>query len=273
MTTKKKVLVTGASGLIGGLVVKHLGHKYEMSGLNRRPVDGIPSTQASVADFDAMLPAFEGIDMVVHMSYPTGSKDNWERHMLEGIGGTRNVYEAARLNGVKRVVLGSTGETMMGYEREYPYGQLAGGAYDDVPDTWRMINYLDPVRPSSIYAACKVACEALGRYYADTYDMSVLVIRLGVTLGTDMPKVRRHYPGFQSNADCVQLVDKCLEAPLSLRYDIFDAISNNRWKWRDTTHPQEVLGWKPTGSSDNYDIEDKGDWAQVIGGKAPPKPE
>lgn len=190
MTTKKKVLVTGASGLIGGLVVKHLGHKYDMSALNRRPVDGIPSTQASVSDFEAMLPAFEGIDMVVHMSYPTGSKDNWERHMIEGIGGTRNVFEAAQLSGVRRVVLGSTGETMMGYEREYPYGQLAGGAYDDVPDSWKMITYLDPVRPSSIYAACKVACEALGRYYSDTFDMSVLVIRLGVTLDTDMPKMR-----------------------------------------------------------------------------------
>ena len=36
MTTEKnKVLITGASGLIGGLVVKNLGHKYDLSAVNR----------------------------------------------------------------------------------------------------------------------------------------------------------------------------------------------------------------------------------------------
>ena len=34
-STKPKVLVTGASGLLGGLAVKHLQHKYEFSALNR----------------------------------------------------------------------------------------------------------------------------------------------------------------------------------------------------------------------------------------------
>ena len=40
-TSKKKVLITGANGLIGGLVLKGLGDKYEFSALNRRPVEGI----------------------------------------------------------------------------------------------------------------------------------------------------------------------------------------------------------------------------------------
>ncbi|MBT3943437.1 MAG: nucleoside-diphosphate sugar epimerase, partial [Chloroflexi bacterium] len=40
MADKKKVLVTGASGLIGRLVIEHLGDKYELSGLARRPVEG-----------------------------------------------------------------------------------------------------------------------------------------------------------------------------------------------------------------------------------------
>jgi hypothetical protein len=36
--SRPKVLITGASGLIAGLVLKHLGDKYEFSGLSRRPV-------------------------------------------------------------------------------------------------------------------------------------------------------------------------------------------------------------------------------------------
>ena len=59
-----KVLITGASGLIGGLTWMNLGHKYEFSGLNRRALPEIPSAQADISDFNAILPAFEGIDMV-----------------------------------------------------------------------------------------------------------------------------------------------------------------------------------------------------------------
>jgi hypothetical protein len=49
-------------------------------------------------------------------------------------------------------------------------------------------------------------------------------------------------------------VDKCLSAPEGLRFDIFDAISDNRWRWRETAHATEVLGWKAQGSSDNFDL-------------------
>ena len=82
----------------------------------------------------------------------------------------------------------------------------------------------------------------------------MLNIRLGAVLDTDRPKLRRQYPGYLSQSDCVQMIDKCLGAPESLRYDTFDALSNNRWRWRDTTHAQEVLGWKPTGSADEFTL-------------------
>ena len=78
--SKPKVLVTGASGLLGGLTVKHLKDKYDFSALNRSKTadmdDSIPWTQADIADFDAMAPAFEGIDMVVHMANYTGDSDS-----------------------------------------------------------------------------------------------------------------------------------------------------------------------------------------------------
>ena len=47
---RRKVLITGASGLIGGLTIKHLGEKYEFSGLSRRPVAGIPHLVADITD-------------------------------------------------------------------------------------------------------------------------------------------------------------------------------------------------------------------------------
>ena len=260
---KRRVLITGASGLIGGLTLKHLGDKYEFSALNRRPVEGVPSLQADISDLDAILPAFEGIDTVLHLAAYTADPHEWESALRVNIVGTYNVYEASRRRGVKRVVLASTGDTMTGYELESPYGELAAGEYDKVPAEWTMVTHERPVRPKSIYGATKVFDEALGRLYSDRHGLSVLCIRLGAVLDTDMPKLRRHYPGYLSQADCVQMIDRCLSAPDSLRFDIFDAISNNQWRWRDTGHAQEVLGWEPRGSSDGFVIEDKGGRHQI----------
>ena len=39
---KPKVLITGASGLIGGLVIEGLSEKYDFSALNRSKIEGIP---------------------------------------------------------------------------------------------------------------------------------------------------------------------------------------------------------------------------------------
>lgn len=253
-TTKPKVLVTGASGLIGGLVLRDLGDKYEFSAVNRSKVEGVPCLQADIADLDTILPAFEGMDMVLHLSAYTDDIHEWDGTLSVNIVGTYNVYEAARQHGIKRIVFGSTGSTMCGYEHDSPYGDLAAGEYDKVTPPWTMIDHLWPVRPDSIYGVSKVFCEALGRYYCDYYGISVLNIRLGAVLDTDRPKLRRHFPGYLSQSDCVQMIDKCLSAPDDLRFDIFDAISENKWRWRETAHAKEVLGWEPTGSSDIFDL-------------------
>ena len=267
MTTgKPKVLITGASGLIGGLTWRNLGDKYEFTGVNRRPVPEIPCLQADISDFDAIMPAFEGIDMVVHMANYTQDVESWDKHLHMGIIGTRNVYEASRLSGVKRVVLGSTGDTMTGYELDYPYGELAAGEYDKAAESWTMKSYLDPTRPKSVYGACKVFCEALGHFYSDRYDMSVISIRLGGVLDADTPKLRRQYPGWLKQSDCVQMIDKCLSAPESVRFDIFDAISDNDYRWRDTSHAKEELGWRPTGRAEDHETDDAGGWHQVLAG-------
>jgi nucleoside-diphosphate-sugar epimerase len=264
--TKHKVLVTGASGLIGGLVVKNLADKYEFSALNRRPVEGIPCTQADIADFDAIQPAFEGIDMVVHMANYTSDAETWEKHLTSGIIGTRNVYEAARIHGVKRVVYGSTGDTQTGYEyvKDMPYGHLAAGKYDEVSDEWPIVKTTDPVRPKSVYGACKAFGEALGRYHSDVYDMSVIVIRLGAVLPDNVPTLRRQYPGYLDQRDCVDIVDRCLSLPLSHKYDIVNALSDNKYGWRDLDHTREALDYEPTGSAEDHEIDDVGGWHQVL---------
>jgi nucleoside-diphosphate-sugar epimerase len=256
--TKPKVLITGASGLIGRLTIAGLGDKYEFSALNRRPVPEIPCLQADINDAEAIKPAFVGMDMVLHLSANTTDVYDWVDTMATTVMGTLNVYQAAQEAGVQRVVFMSSGSTMCGWEWEdaLPYGKLARGEYDQVTAPWSLLTQNDPPRPDSPYAVGKLFGEQCGRWFSDRYGMSVLCIRLGAVLDTDRPKLLRHFPGYLSQSDAVQMIDKCLSAPLSLKYDIFDAISENRYRWRDTGHAKKVIGWQPTGSSDNFDPDE-----------------
>ena len=257
-TTKPKVLVTGASGLIGGLTIRDLSDKYEFSGLSRRPVAGIPHIQADISDLAAVRRACQGVDMVLHLAAETQDYDDWDRVMESTIGGALNVYRAAQEAGVWRVVFMSSGSTMCGYEwyEGSPYGQLAANQLDQLPPDARMITHLDPPRSDSFYGVGKLFGENTGRLFSDRYGMSVLCIRLGAVLPDDKPALIRHYPGYLSQADAVQMIDKCLGAPASLKFDIFDAISENSRRWRDTDHAKEVIGWRPTGSAEKYDIRE-----------------
>ena len=251
-----KVLITGASGLIGRLTRQHLGEKYDFSALNRRPVEGIPCLQADIADFDAIRPAFHDIETVLHLSAYTEDVQDWDGTMRVTVQGTLNVFRAAQAAGVRRVVFMSSGSTMCAYEWDdgSPYGMMARGEYDRVPADWPMIDETWPARPDSPYAVGKLFGESCGRYFSDRFGMSVLVIRLGAVLDTDRPKLRRHYPGYLSQADAVNLIDRCLKAPLSLRFEVFDAISENRWRWRDTTRAKTLFGWEPTGRSELFEL-------------------
>jgi nucleoside-diphosphate-sugar epimerase len=256
--SRPRVLITGASGLIGRITRAHLGERYEFSALNRRPVDGIPCLQADIADLDAIGPAFQNVSTVLHLAAFTEDVQDWDGTMRVTVQGTLNVFRAAQAAGVRKVVFVSSGSTMCAYEWDEgsPYGMMARGEYDGVPDSWPMIDQTWPARPDSPYAVGKLFGEACGRYFADRFGMSVLVIRLGAVLDTDRPKLRRHYPGYLSQADAVNLIDRCLSAPLSLRYEVFDAISENRWRWRDTSRAKQLFGWQPIGRSEAFVLDE-----------------
>lgn len=253
---KKLVLITGSSGLIGGLTIKHLGDKYQFRGLSRRGMPGIEHWKADIMDPIAMRPAFDDVDTVLHLAAATGADEwlAWDPTMAVTVQGTVNVYEAARAAGVRRVVQMSSGCVHLAYEwdPQYPFGLLVNGPDDQIPSTWPMVDEAWPARPDSPYAVGKLFGENLGRFYADKHGLSTLVIRLGAVLAGDRPLLRRHMPGYLSQADAMQMIDKCLSAPAEVKFDVFNAISNNRWRWRSIERAKEVLGWQPAGRAEDY---------------------
>ena len=252
-----KVLVTGMTGAIGRLLRDHLESVggYELSALNRSPVEGVDSYQGDMGDLDAIRTAFEGKDVVVHLASDSSGRRGhppvWESILNTNIIGTRNAFEAARLAGVKRVVFASSGFAIMGFESTPPYNSIVKGELDTLPPDMPMITH-DMVWPGSLYGATKVWGEALGRHYADEYGLSVLCVRIGAVMPENRPTSPGLFSSYLSHRDVVSILRSCIGAPESLKYDIFLATSNNKLGFLDLQHPKEVLGWVPQDSADDF---------------------
>ncbi len=246
----KKVLVTGMSGLIGGAVRRQLEGKFDLSALNRRDVPGVRCHRANIADLDAILPAFEGIDAVVHLA--ASIRGDWEELLRDNVVGTYNVFEASRQAGAKRIVYASTGGVVAGWEREMPYRALVEERYEEAPETWERLNHTSPIRPRRLYGCTKVWGEALARHFVDEYDLSILCLRIGSVTAKDRPFQPRHFSTWCSRGDVARMVERCLAAPEDLRFDIFYVGSNNRWSYYDLEHASEVLGFVPQDAAEDY---------------------
>ena len=246
----KRILITGMSGLIGGLLRKHLEEAggYRLRALNRRPIEGVDVCQADVADLNAIQPAFEDIDVVVHLAASLDLED-WQSQLSSNLIGAYNVYEASRRAGVKRVVFASSGNTIRGFEREEPYRSISEGRYGDVPEHVESITH-EQVRPQSIYGAAKVWGEAIGRVFSDDHGLSVLCVRIGLVTAEDRPAGPRAAAVYLSHRDIAEVLHRCIEAPADVSYGIFFATSNNRWGYRDLSHTREVLGFVPQDSAE-----------------------
>ena len=121
----RTVLITGMSGLMGNAIRKRLEGKYELVALNRRKVEGVKCRQADIKNLDSILPAFKGVDTVVHLAGVFKGKLAWKDYLETNIIGTYNVFEASKMSGVKRVIFASTGAVVGGWEKEPPYDSIA----------------------------------------------------------------------------------------------------------------------------------------------------
>jgi nucleoside-diphosphate-sugar epimerase len=253
-----KVLITGMSGLIGGLIGRHLQERggYELTALNRSPVEGVRCHRADIADLEAIKPAFAGQDVVVHCAAYVEDINNWEGNLSGNIIGVYNVFEAARLAGVKRVVFASSGAAISSFLYEEPYNAIVTGRWEDIPPSWPMITH-DLACPATKYGAAKVWGEAIGRHFSDEHGMSVLCVRIGSTRRENRPMTSYHYSIYLSHRDVVQIHYKSMVAPDDVKYDIFMATSKNQLGFYDLEHPRQVIGYEPEDSVDVFDTRDQ----------------
>ena len=171
-----KILITGATGAVGPLVVKAFhaaGYAIRTLSLDPPPKDAWPDDVKTligdITDVSAVQVAMQGVDSVIHLAAllhivnpPPVLQEKYERI---NVGGTATVVAAAIKAGVKRVVLLSTIAV---------YG----------PSDGRVLNEMSPTHPDTFYAQTKLAAEQiiLNARGADGQPMGT-VLRLGAVYG------------------------------------------------------------------------------------------
>jgi UDP-glucuronate 4-epimerase len=182
-------LVTGGAGFIGSHVCERLlreGHSVRAfddlndfydPALKRRNLDELTSMggafdfiRGDILDPAALETAFKRVrfDQVLHFAARAGVRPSLEAPALYqrvNVEGTVNVLEAARKNGVRKIILASS-SSVYGVNAKIPFAEN------------------DPVSSAiSPYAASKLACESLGHVYHHVHGMDVLALRFFTVYG------------------------------------------------------------------------------------------
>ena len=238
---RKKVLITGAAGEIGRVLAEGLRQDYDLRLLYHKTVLPAVGNEeifvGSINNMEDMIKATAGIDTVIHMAGNPDDKAGFEEVMGVNIQGTYTTFEAAKRSGVNQIIFASTNHVTGYYEIE--------GVYT-TPDM--------PVRPDGYYGVSKVFGEALGRYYADAFGISVICLRIGTCRSEDAVIKRKNdriLSTWLSLRDTVHMVKRSIEAE-SIKFGIYYGISNNtRASW-DIRNAREELGYDPQDNSENY---------------------
>ncbi len=157
-----RVLVTGASGMLGRATAAALLERGdEVTVLQRRP-SGLPCREVlgDVADPAVVARAVRGQDAVLHLAAKVDVTGPWSEYAHANVGGTRAVVEACRAAGVGRLVHVSS-----------PSVAHAGTALTGVG-----ADPADPARARGRYSRSKAVAE-LDALAADSASLAVLVVR------------------------------------------------------------------------------------------------
>lgn len=173
-----KVLVTGGAGFIGSHLMRRLKENNIAAaaldnlsvGSRDNLLDGMELIAADVLspELNSIVAAGQ-FDAIVHLAGQTmvnRSIDKPEFDAQQNILGTVNVLEAARKNGIDRVIFAST-----------------AAAYGNVSETDLPVKESQELLPMSFYGLSKVTVERYLELYHEVYGLDYVVLRFANVYG------------------------------------------------------------------------------------------
>lgn len=139
------MLITGAGGALGSLLVRAFRDRYQLRVATREKRDdglfeGLEAYYASLADLETMEVICKGIDTVVHLG-GRSLEDSWDEIRTSNIEGTYCVFEAARRPAVRRIVYASS-HHVGGF---LPRARITGAGDELRPDGARRLGASTPI--------------------------------------------------------------------------------------------------------------------------------
>jgi uronate dehydrogenase len=229
-----RLLLTGAAGRLGTELRRGLAPicaKLRVS--DRVEIKNLQPNEEAVicelADQDAILEATKDVDAIVHFGGAPLEKP-WAEVLNSSIIGSYNIYEAARKNGVRRIVYASSVHAI---------------GYHKLED---QIDARAPHRPDGLYGLSKCFVEDLGSLYWDKFGIETAALRIFSSMPE--PADRRMLWSWLSFNDCIRLTTAALIAP-RVGFTISFGMSDNRVKTVDNRLANH-LGYQPQDNTEPY---------------------
>lgn len=204
-TAAQRVVITGSSGKLGRAVVAHFAeHGYAVTAVDRvRPAslpEGARFLQADLNDYGQAVQVLthvdehygalpvgsgRGVDALVHLAaIPAPGLLPDAATFANNTAITYNLFSAARLAGIRRVVFASS-ETLLGL------------SFADTPPPYLPVDEEYAVRPQTSYSLGKAVDEELARHFARWCpDAGFLGLRFSNVMD---PEDYARFPGFDAD--------------------------------------------------------------------------
>jgi nucleoside-diphosphate-sugar epimerase len=177
------VFVTGGAGFIGLALAEALAARGDTAIAfdvafpgGYQPPPGLEIVRGDVTDAAGVIAAVHANDVerIIHAAAIVGVAPSIEMAttvVRVNVEGSINVFEAARIHGVRRVIHMSSEEV---------YGRYA------TP----VVTEESPTFPLATYGATKLATEHFSRCWRNAHGLDVINLRIGCVYGTRLPRAR-----------------------------------------------------------------------------------
>lgn len=229
-----KLVLTGAAGRLGSYLREPLAQlagelvSTDIIDDIGKLYDGESYIKADLASLDDMLDVLKGADMVIHMG-AYADEGPFEKLLGPNVVGAYNVWESAYRNGLKRVIYGSSIHAV----GMHPKNEFIGVDARHRPDTF--------------YGLAKCFAEDLGSLYWDKRGLESVHMRI---LSCAQVTSARALGSWLSYDDLVQLVQRCIETPVT-GFSIIYGVSDNDRVPVDNSKAS-FIGYRPKDNAEKF---------------------
>lgn len=234
----KRLLITGAAGLVGSALRPLLREHYRLRLVDLRPVEASPGEEAMVGDLcnpDFVERAVAGVDAVLHLACVHGPAISFESTFGPNYQAVLRLLEASQRQGVQRFVFASSHHVLGQYSAagSQPFDHL-------------------PAAPDSYYGMSKVFGESACASFALREGPASFVIRIG-NADAQVSDARR-LRIWVSIRDLAQLIRIGLDHP-AVKNEIVYGVSKSPRPLFANTRALE-LGYQPQDDAANFLSQD-----------------